>query len=146
LKAKRSEEERIEQINKQIQNLQSIKQESEQRIESSLDNYAKGESWFTRFMRLANAIYSQRANGISKFLFMQIFVTFFKIIYLLILANHDFTLPIDEARSLVKAYNTVYELQMPHNVIEDALQKCKRGNVLLIDEVLKVLSKNNLGT
>ena len=77
---------------------------------------------------------------------MQIFVTFFKIIYLLILANHDFTRPIDEARSVVKAYNTVYELQMPHNVIEDALQKCKRGNVLLIDEVLKVLSKNNLGT
>ena len=62
LKSKASEEERIEEINKQINNLQSMKSEVQQNIGSNFDHYAKGESWFTRFMRLANAIYSHRTG------------------------------------------------------------------------------------
>lgn len=86
LKSKANEEERIQEINKQIDSLQNIKQvdlifkvkcsyfrikywlilnkDNQQRIGSSLATYVKGESWFTRFMRLANAIYTHRmSNG-----------------------------------------------------------------------------------
>lgn len=37
--------------------------ETQQRIESRLDDVVRGESWFTRFMRLANAMYSHRVNN-----------------------------------------------------------------------------------
>lgn len=33
------------------------------RIDSRLGDVAQGESWFTRFMRLANAMYSHRVNA-----------------------------------------------------------------------------------
>lgn len=123
LKSKASEEERIEEINKQINNLQSMKSEVQQNIGSNFDHYAKGESWFTRFMRLANAIYSHRTG-----------------------TGGEFSLPTDEARSLIKAYNMVYELKIPHEVIEDGLTKCQSGNMLVIDDLLKVLSKVNIAT
>ena len=38
-------------------------QETAQRIESRMDDATRGENWFTRFMRLANAMYSHRANN-----------------------------------------------------------------------------------
>ena len=31
-----------------------------------MDDIVKGENWFTRFMRLANAMYSHRVNSGSK--------------------------------------------------------------------------------
>lgn len=120
LKSKASEEERIAEINKQISNLQNMKSETQQKIGHDLNNYIKGESWFTRFMRLASAIYTHRASN-----------------------GAEFTLPKDEARSLIKAYNTVYELNISNEVIEDALNRCQKGNII-IDDLLKVLSKVNL--
>ena len=37
-----------------------------QRIDSRMYDVIRGESWFTRFMRLANAMYSHRVNNGSK--------------------------------------------------------------------------------
>jgi len=118
LRRKVTEEERLEEIERQIYNLQSLKHETQQRIDSRLDDVVRGESWFTRFMRLANAMYSHRVN-----------------------AGIEFALPKDEARELVNAYNTVYDLKVPDYTIEEGLHKCtKKGNVI-IDDLLKVLSK-----
>lgn len=121
LKSKANEEERIQEINKQIDSLQNIKQDNQQRIGSSLATYVKGESWFTRFMRLANAIYTHRmSNGV------------------------DFVLPKEEARNLIKAYNKVFELNIPNNVLEDGLNNCQKGPTnVVIDDLLKFLSKPN---
>jgi hypothetical protein len=53
-------------------------------------------------------------------------------------------LPKDQARDLISAYNTVYELQIPREIIEDGLNRCTlKGNVK-IDDLLKVLSTSNL--
>jgi hypothetical protein len=50
-------------------------------------------------------------------------------------------LPKDEARRLITAYNTVYELNIPETSIEDGLNRCSlKGNVV-IDDLLKVLSR-----
>lgn len=62
LKNMASEEERLDEINKQIYNLQNLKNETKQKLESRLENVVKGETWFTRFMRLANAMYNHRIN------------------------------------------------------------------------------------
>ena len=43
-----------------------IFKETTQRLESRMDDIVKGENWFTRFMRLANAMYSHRVNSGSK--------------------------------------------------------------------------------
>lgn len=61
-----SEEERLDEINKQIYNLQNLKNETKLKLESRLENVVKGETWFTRFMRLANAMYNHRINVGSK--------------------------------------------------------------------------------
>lgn len=120
LRSKASEEERIEEINKQIYNLQNLKYETKQRLESRMDNVRNQETWFTRFMRLANSLYNQRSN-----------------------AGADFVLPKEEARRLITAYNTVYELNIPEQVIEEGLSRCSlKGNVV-IDDLLKVLSRNS---
>lgn len=66
LKSMASEQERLDEINKQIYNLQSLKLETKQKLESKLENVVKGETWFTRFMRLANAMYNHRINAGSK--------------------------------------------------------------------------------
>lgn len=87
LRSKASEEERLEEINKQIYNLQHLKQvissafflrcfksvlfsanfsifkETKMRIDSRMGDNDQGEGWFTRFMRLANAMYSHRVNA-----------------------------------------------------------------------------------
>ncbi len=53
-------------------------------------------------------------------------------------------MPKDQARDLISAYNTVYELQIPRETIEDGLNRCTlKGNVK-IDDLLKVLSTSNL--
>jgi len=50
-------------------------------------------------------------------------------------------LPKDEARRLITAYNTVYELNVPDHIIEEGLTRCTlKGNVV-IDDLLKVLSR-----
>ena len=53
-------------------------------------------------------------------------------------------MPINEARRLLAAYNTVYELNIPEETIENALTMCisKTGNVI-IDDLLKILSKTS---
>ncbi|CAF0759039.1 unnamed protein product [Brachionus calyciflorus] len=113
-----SEQERLDEINKQIYNLQNLKMETKQKLESRLENVVKGETWFTRFMRLANAIYNHRIN-----------------------AGIEFVLPKDEARRLITAYNTVYELSIPEATIEEGLTiNTVKGNVL-IDNLIKFLAK-----
>ena len=51
-------------------------------------------------------------------------------------------MPKDEAKKLITAYNTVYDLSIPHQIIEEGLSRCmnSKGNIL-IDDLLKVLSK-----
>lgn len=51
-------------------------------------------------------------------------------------------MPRDEAKKLITAYNTVYELSIPYELIEDGLARCinLKGHVV-IDDLLKVLSK-----
>ena len=45
---------------------------------------------------------------------------------------------------MITAYNTVYELNMPRETIEEGLNRCTlKGNVK-IDDLLKVLSSANL--
>lgn len=50
-------------------------------------------------------------------------------------------MPRDEARRLITAYNTVYDLKISDNVIEDGLAKCTRKGNVLIDDLLKVIAK-----
>ena len=54
----------------------------------------------------------------------------------------EFSMPRDEAKKLITAYNTVYELSIPYELIEDGLARCinLKGHVV-IDDLLKVLSK-----
>ncbi|RNA12309.1 hypothetical protein BpHYR1_016564 [Brachionus plicatilis] len=120
LKNLASEEERLGEISKQIYNLQNLKNETKQKLESRLENVVKGETWFTRFMRLANAMYNHRIN-----------------------AGIEFALPKDEARRLITAYNTVYDLNIPEALIEDGLAiNTVKGNVV-IDNLIKFLAKVN---
>ncbi len=47
----------------------------------------------------------------------------------------------DEAKQLISAYNTVYELNIPESAIDEGLVKSTlKGNVV-IDNLLKFLSK-----
>jgi hypothetical protein len=54
----------------------------------------------------------------------------------------EFSLPKDEARQLISAYNTVYELAIPNESIENGLIRCTnlKGNIV-IDDLLKMLSQ-----
>jgi iron uptake system EfeUOB component EfeO/EfeM len=47
-----------------------MEQEIQQRVDSRLDDVVEGEPWFTRFMRLANAMYSHRINDGSNFYYL----------------------------------------------------------------------------
>jgi hypothetical protein len=51
----------------------------------------------------------------------------------------------DEARSLTKAYNNVYELNIPNEIIEESLNQSNNG-IVVIDDLLKNLSKINLNS
>lgn len=51
-------------------------------------------------------------------------------------------MPKDEAKKLITAYNTVYDLSISNNIIEDGLMRCTNiKGYILIDDLLKVLSK-----
>jgi hypothetical protein len=53
----------------------------------------------------------------------------------------EFVLPRDEAKRLISAYNTVYELNIPEQVIDDGLSRSTLKGNIVIDNLLKVLSK-----
>ena len=50
-------------------------------------------------------------------------------------------LPKEEANRLINAYNTVYELKISDQIIQQGLNKCTRKGNVLIDDLLKILAK-----
>ncbi|CAF0956004.1 unnamed protein product [Adineta steineri] len=85
------------------------------RLESTYPN-----AWFTRFLRLANAMYSHRTDSN---------------------VMQDYLLPREEARRLLQAYNQVWDLQINENKILRAFDAYSRNGYVVINEVLKELAK-----
>ncbi|CAF3667299.1 unnamed protein product [Rotaria sordida] len=77
-------------------------------------------AWFTRFLRLANAMYThRRSSNISQ----------------------DFVLPKEEARRLFRAYNHIWDLKIDENAMQKVFEACSRNGHVVIDEALKQLAK-----
>ncbi len=55
----------------------------------------------------------------------------------------EFVMPKSEARRLLGAYNTVYELNMSDETIESALMRSTKSENVVIDDLLKILSRTN---
>ncbi|CAF1569179.1 unnamed protein product, partial [Didymodactylos carnosus] len=116
------EQDRLRQIERQIANLEQIKWETKQRIQSADHEGRTSNTWFMRFMRLANAMYTHRTNSNT---------------------GMDFLLPKEEARRLIMAYNVVNELNLEDSEVNNAIQSCTRAGHVVIDDLLKVLCKVN---
>jgi hypothetical protein len=59
----------------------------------------------------------------------------------ILISKVEFVMHKDEAKQLISAYNTVYELNIPESAIDEGLVKSTlKGNVV-IDNLLKFLSK-----
>ncbi|CAF4853026.1 unnamed protein product [Rotaria sp. Silwood1] len=77
-------------------------------------------AWFTRFLRLANAMYTHRRNSN---------------------VSQEFVLPREEARRLFRAYNHIWDLKIDEYTIQKVFEGCSRNGHVVIDEALKQLAK-----
>jgi len=77
-------------------------------------------AWFTRFLRLANAMYSHRKNSN---------------------VSQEFVLPREEARRLFRAYNHVWNLELQENQMQRVFDMCSRNGHVVVDDALKQLAK-----
>ncbi|CAM4819471.1 unnamed protein product [Rotaria magnacalcarata] len=77
-------------------------------------------AWFTRFLRLANAMYTHRRNSN---------------------VSQDFVLPREEARRLFRAYNHIWDMKIDEGRMQKVFEGCSRNGHVVIDEALKQLAK-----
>lgn len=76
-------------------------------------------AWFTRFLRLANALYTHRTSSN---------------------VSQDFVLPMEEARRLFRAYNHVWDLKIDEFKVQKIFENCSRNGRVLISDALKQLA------
>ncbi|UJR27822.1 hypothetical protein I4U23_009090 [Adineta vaga] len=77
-------------------------------------------AWFSRFLRLANAMYSHRTSTNRE---------------------QDFVLPREEARRHFRAYNHVWDLKIEEDKLQRVLESCGRNANVGVDDALKLLAK-----
>ncbi|CAF0823317.1 unnamed protein product [Adineta ricciae] len=77
-------------------------------------------AWFSRFLRLANAMYRHRTSTNRE---------------------QDFVLPREEARRHFRAYNQVWNLNIEEDKLQRVLEACGRNANVGVDDALRLLAK-----
>lgn len=98
-------------------------------------------AWFTRFLRLANAMYSHRKNSNVSRNFDKNRREKKKISFVHSFFLEEFVLPREEARRLFRAYNHVWNLELEENRMQRAFDMCSRNGHVVVDDALKQLAK-----